>query len=127
VVVPFELAVEGGRYQLDPGVLLATMLSVTNTTAAPTLAEFDPAHYEGRRLTVSLPTKELVSTFGHGAHACPAQRFAITAIATAVRGLVDRYELEPEFRSATPRRAQIGAVARAAEPCFVRYRVREGG
>jgi hypothetical protein len=51
-------------YRLGPGVLLTTMLSVNNTAAAPGLDGFDPAHYEGRRLVVPLPAKELVSTFG---------------------------------------------------------------
>ena len=35
---------------LAPGVMIATMLSATNTSAAPGLERFDPDHYEGRRL-----------------------------------------------------------------------------
>src|SRR6185369_5686722 len=124
VVEPITLAVEGATHRLAPGVLLTTMLSVNNTTAAPGLDGFDPAHYEGRRLVVPLPAKELVSTFGHGSHACPAQRFAISAIRIAVRRLLERYDVEPEFTVAEPRPAQIGAVARAARPCIVRYRAR---
>ena len=68
-------------HRLDPGVLLCTMLSSHNTTAAPGLDRFDPDHYRGRRLdpSVELATPELVSTFGHGVHRCPAARFSISA------------------------------------------------
>ena len=123
VLVPVE--VDDGRrsYRLEPGVMLATMLSVTNTTAAPGLDRFDPDHYQGRRLSdaVSLPARELVSTFGHGRHSCPAQRFSIHAIRIALRRLLDRYAIEPDFDAARPSPRQLGAVARAARPCRVRY------
>jgi cytochrome P450 len=102
------------------------MLSVTNTSAAPELARFDPDHWAGRRLAedVALPARELVSTFGHGRHSCPAQRFSISAIRIALRRLLERYELEPCFRAAEPRARQIGGVARAARPCLVAYAMR---
>jgi cytochrome P450 len=102
------------------------MLSSHNTSAAPGLDRFDPDHYEGRRLSsqVALPTKEMVSTFGHGVHSCPAARFSISAIRVAARGLLDRYDLTPRFADAVPRRRQIGGVARSARPCRIRYRER---
>jgi cytochrome P450 len=118
---------DGARtHRLAPGVLIATMLSVTNATSGDGLDRFDPDHYEGRRLakSVELPARELVSTFGHGRHACPAQRFSISAIRVALRRLLDRYTLVPHFASAEPRRRQLGAVARAARPCVVEYRTR---
>jgi cytochrome P450 len=126
VMQPLTLELEQGKFRLEPGVLIATMLAATNRSAAPGLERFDPSHYEGRRLAkdVELPGRELVSTFGHGRHACPAQRFSITAIRTAVRRLIERFELHPRFTSAEPRRRQIGAVARAASPCVVEYRAR---
>ncbi len=110
-------------YRIGPGVLIATMLSVTNLTAAPGLDRFEPDHYEGRRLAadVDVPTRELVSTFGHGRHSCPAQRFAITAIRVSVRRLLERYDFTPEFRDAEPRRRQLGGVARSERPCRVSY------
>jgi cytochrome P450 len=113
-------------YQLPPGTFLATMLSLNNRSAAPGLERFDPNHYEGRRLSghVPLAARELVSTFGHGRHSCPAQRFSISAIRTALRRLVERYELTPRFATAEPRPRQLGAVARAARPCPVAYRAR---
>jgi cytochrome P450 len=123
VMQPFQLEAEGGPYTLAPGVFLATLLSVTNPTAAAGLDRFDPDHYTGRRLasSVQLPARELVSTFGHGRHACPARRFSISAIRIAVRRLLERFELQPGFSHAEPLVRQIGGVARAARPCFVSY------
>jgi len=128
VLKPLEIETETGKHRLAPGVFLATMLSVNNTNAGPGLERFDPDHYRGRRLadSVQLPARELVSTFGHGRHACPAQRFSISAIRIAVARLLERYELEPGFTSAAPRVRQIGGVARAARPCLVRYTRRLG-
>jgi cytochrome P450 len=113
-------------YRIDPDVVLATMLPLTNTSAAPDLERYDPERWSGRRLAdeAALPAKELVTTFGHGRHTCPAQRFSLSAIARTVRRLVDGYELTPSFAAATPYPDQIGGVARAAEPCPVAYRRR---
>ena len=123
VLKPVEVDDGVQVYRIEPGVLIATMLSVTNTTAGPGLEDFRPAHYVGRRLApdVAVPAKELVSTFGHGRHACPAQRFAITAIRISIRRLLERFDFTPEFERAEPRRRQIGGVARAEHPCWVRY------
>jgi cytochrome P450 len=120
--------VDDGRrtYRVDPEVVLATMLPLTNTSAAPGLERYDPERWAGRRLAdeAALPAKELVATFGHGRHACPAQRFSLTAIVRTVRHLVDAYVLEPRFTIVTPYPEQIGGVARAAEACPVDYRRR---
>jgi cytochrome P450 len=126
VLKPIEVDTGTTTYRLNPGVLLTTMLSSHNTSVAPDLDRFDPAHYEGRRLadTVTLPTKEMVSTFGHGIHACPAARFSISAIRVATRGLLDQYRLTPRFTRAVPRRRQIGGVARSARPCPMEYQRR---
>lgn len=126
VLAPLDFD-DGTRvYRLSPGVLVTTMLSVNNTSAAPGLERFEASHYDGRRLAASVPvaTKELVSTFGHGSHSCPAQRFSISAIRIAVRRLVERFDLTPRFTEAVPRPQQLGAIARAAAPCPVEYRVR---
>ena len=124
VLRPLELDDGRAKYRLAPGVMIATMLSVTNPTAAPGLDRFDPEHYEGRSPArqLGLPARELVSTFGHGRHACPAQRFSISAIRIAIRRLLERFELAPRFASAAPRRRQLGAVARAERACPVAYR-----
>jgi cytochrome P450 len=123
VVAPCSVDVGDASYELQPGLFLATMLSVNNS-AFPGLEAFDPAHYERSKVSakVGLPTPEVVSTFGHGVHACPGQRFAIAAIRVAVSELLRRFELTPLFSAASPRASQIGAVARAADPCVVRYR-----
>jgi cytochrome P450 len=126
VLAPIDVTSDGTTYRLEPGVLLTTMLSNHNTTAAAGLDQFDPDHYRGRRLApeVGLATREMVSTFGHGVHSCPAARFSISAIRLSLRGLFDHYEFEPLFATATPRKRQIGGVARSARPCPVRYRTR---
>ena len=126
VLRPLEVETETGKHRLAPGVFLATMLSLNNRTAAPGLERFDPDHYVGRRLaeSVALPARELVSSFGHGRHSCPAQRFSISAIRVALRRLLERYELAPLFSAAEPRVRQIGGVARAARPCLVSYAAR---
>jgi cytochrome P450 len=124
VLRPVEVSDGERTYRAEPGSFITTMLSVTNTTAAPGLSVFEPAHYNGRKLAVDLPAKELVSTFGHKWHTCPASRFSITAIRIAVRALLDAYDLEPLFTDAQPRKQQIGGVARAAKPVRVRYTAR---
>jgi len=126
VIKPIDIADEHRSYRISPGAFVTTMLSVNNCSAAPGLERFDPQHYDGRRLAhnVDVPCKEIVSTFGHGIHSCPAQRFAISAIRVAISRLLDRYELEPQFTAAEPLAGQLGAVARAARPCRVRYRRR---
>jgi cytochrome P450 len=126
--VQSDVEIDDGRtrYRVSPGVFVTTTLAITNTGAVPELDRFDPEHYEGRRLKpiAGLAAPELVSTFGHGRHSCPAQRFSVSAIRVALTGLLARFELEPQFAHATPLRAQIGGVARAAAPCVVAYRKR---
>ena len=124
VTRPVDLPLEDQTYRVGRGAFLATMLSVTNATADPALSRYDPAHFEGRRLTVPLPAKELVSTFGHGPHTCPAARFSILAIRLTVRRLLARYELTPLYDEAEPKRRQLGGVARSERPCVLRYAAR---
>lgn len=123
VMSPLDFDDGTRTYRLAPGVMITTMLPVNNTSAAAGLERFDPAHYDGRKLSdrVPLPARELVSTFGHGRHSCPAQRFSISAIRIAVRRLVDAYDFTPQFTSIEPRPRQIGGVARAAQACMVTY------
>ena len=126
VLEPCELSDGATTYQVDPGVVIATMVPLTNTTAMAGLDGFDPDRWAGRRLRdeADLPARELVTTFGHGPHRCPAQRFSLSAIGRAVRRLLDGYELEPEFDRVRPLPLQIGGVARAADACPVTYRRR---
>ena len=124
VLRPVEVFDGLQTYRAEPGTFITTMLSVLNTTVDPSLASFDPSHYSARKLTVDLPAKELVSTFGHKWHTCPASRFSITAIRIAVRRLLDAYDLEPLFTEVRPRKQQIGGVARASRPARVRFTAR---
>jgi len=127
VLRPLQIGDENVRYDVEPGILLATMMSVTNTTAAPGLADFDPDHYRaGPRFAGrdELPTRELVTTFGHGPRTCPAMHFSIAAIRSLTQSLVAGFDLEPRFRDPQPLRRQIGGVARADRPCRVRVRRR---
>jgi cytochrome P450 len=120
-----EVEIDDGRtrYTLAPGVTLATMLALTNTTAAAGLDGYDPDRWDGRRLRdeQDLPTREAVTTFGFGPHRCPAQRFSLSAITRTVGRLAERYELTPQFDAIRPVPEQIGGVARAAHPCPIAY------
>ena len=123
-----EVEIDDGhtRYTLAPGVTLATMLALTNTTAAPGLDGYDPDRWDGRRLRDEdqLPTREAVTTFGFGPHRCPAQRFSLSAITRTVGRLAARYELTAGFDAVRTRPEQIGGVGRAADPCPISYRER---
>ena len=126
VLEPCEITDGTTTYRVERGVVIATMVPLTNTTAMPGLEGFDPDRWAGRRLRdeAELPARELVTTFGHGPHRCPAQRFSLSAIGRAVRRLFDAYELEPRFTAVRPLPLQVGGVARAADPCPVTYRRR---
>ncbi len=124
VMQPVTLDDGDRSYELGVGTMVATMLSVTNTSAGPGLETYDPDHYDGRTLTVDLPAKELVSTFGHGKHSCPAARFSLSAIRISIRRLLERYEWTAVEVDAGPLRGQIGAIARADRPITFDYRRR---
>lgn len=110
-------------YRLAPGVTLATMLALTNTTSAPGFERYDPDRWDGRRLRDEqlLPTREAVTTFGFGPHRCPAQRFSLSAITRTVKRLADGYDLRAQFDAVRPIPEQIGGVGRAADPCPIVY------
>ena len=108
-----------GRVAVAPGATIATLLPLTNTTAAPGLGRWDPDRWRGRRLGPhdGLPAPELVTAFGHGSHTCPAQPFSLAVITRTVARLATTYALTPGFTGASPLPAQVGGVARAAAPC----------
>lgn len=123
VLEPVELDDGAHRYTVQPGVYIATMLSVTNTQTEE-LARFDPDHYRGNQLVreVPLPGKETVSTFGHGKHACPAQRFSHHMAKIVVVKLLERFELDAHFDDPQPSARQMGGVSRAQATTRVAYR-----
>jgi cytochrome P450 len=126
VVSPIELSDERRTYRLAPGILVTTMLSVTNRSAAPGLDHFDANNYRGATFlrTSELPARELVTTYGHGKHTCPAHRFSTSAIRHATCELFRRFDLTPRFDHPLPLRRQIGGVARADRPCEIVYKAR---
>ena len=117
VLEPVEVATESARYTVNKGVYITTLLSVKNTEGDE-LSRFDPDHYEGNRLKAELTPggKEQVSTFGHGKHACPAQKFSHMMCKAVVAAILDTFDLELRSAQCEPSSRQIGGVARSAEP-----------
>lgn len=113
------------RYQVNPGCYITTMLSVTNTQTEA-LSVFDPDHYTGNKLKTELLAggEHTVSTFGHGKHACPAQKFSHVMCKIVVARLIEHYEWEPLFDNAEPATHQMGGVARPESIVRARYRKR---
>ncbi len=126
VLQPTQVRDEQHTYQVAPGAQIATLLPLTNTTAMPGLANYDPDRWTRRRLTdeAQLPTRELVTTFGHGEHTCPAQPFSLAAMCRSAERLADVYDLMPDFAEVVPLAVQIGGVARSQHPCPMRYSAR---
>ena len=124
VLKPVQFDVGGQVFTVQPGVYITTLLSVTNCQT-PELQTFDPQHYEKNRLAPSLPVpgRETVSTFGHGKHACPAQRFSHQVNKIVLGKLLERFDLQARFAEALPSPVQLGGVARSAQPCVVAYQL----
>ena len=85
---------------IEPGVLLATMLPLTNTSALLGLGRFDPDRWVGRRLRDddTLEAKEVVTTFGHGAtvarpSASPSRRSGGRSSASSRPSFCDRVSM----------------------------------
>ena len=83
-----EVEVDDGTavYRVPPGTVVATFLPLTNTTSAPGLEAYDPDRWARRRLRdeADLAARELVTTFGHGKHTCPAMPFSLAATTRSV-------------------------------------------
>jgi cytochrome P450 len=109
-------------YTIQPGVYITTMLSVINTQT-PELARFDPDHYQGRRIDPKLITqgKETVSTFGHGLHACPAQKFSHNMCKVLLSLLLQDFDFSALDIPIEPSSSQMGGVARASADVVLQY------
>jgi len=109
-------------YTIQPGVYITTMLSVINTQT-PELARFDPDHYQGRRIdpTLIAQGKETISTFGHGLHACPAQKFSHNMCKVLMSLLLENFEFSTPVAPVEPSSAQMGGVARSASDVILQY------
>ena len=129
VLQPVALADTDRTYQVAPGVTIATLLPLTNTSAGPGLEIWDPDRWrQNRQVQPSLASPTLVTVFGHGRHTCPAQPFAVSAMSAAATRLLAIYEWAPRWRRAPrPVPAQIGGVARSSDPCPAAYRLRSTG
>jgi cytochrome P450 len=123
VLQPVEFDDGAHRYTVQPGVYITTMLSVTNSQTEE-LARFDPEHYSKNQLSKTLAAvpKETVSTFGHGKHACPAQRFSHHMAKIVVVKMLERFALQAAFVDAQPSARQMGGVARPDEPTRMHFR-----
>lgn len=127
VLAPVTIDTGNSEHDVSPGVTVATLLPLTNTSSAPGLEEWEPDRWNRRRLAdaSALATIELVTVFGHGRHTCPAQPFSLAAMTTAATRLLDAFDFEASWVDRpSPVRSQIGGVARAAEPCIAHYRRR---
>jgi cytochrome P450 len=127
VAAPVTLDVGDAVHEVGAGATIATLLPLTNTSAAPGLAAWDPSRWNRRRLAdpSALAAVELVTVFGHGRHTCPAQPFSLSTMTAAASRLFTAFDMEPGWvERPSPVRNQIGGVARAAAPCPVRYRRR---
>lgn len=127
VLSPVDLDDGSTTYTVGAGVTIATLLPLTNTSAAPGLETWQPERWNRSRLadTSTLASPRLVTTFGHGKHSCPAQPFSVAAMSTALAHLLTVHDWEAGWASyPEPVPAQIGGVARANAPCPVGYRER---
>ena len=123
-LAPVTVDLEQGPLEIPSGMTVATLLPLTNRSAAPGLDHWDPARWNRRRLRTpnGLPAAELVTVFGHGGHSCPARPFSLSAMTLTSRRLLSQFRWE--LRSSAhpePVRTQIGGVARSAAPCRARY------
>ena len=116
VLRPFVLSDGANDYRVQRGVQLATMLPLTNSERVGT--GYEPTRWQDRALRRDVT----VTTFGHGSHRCPAQRFSVSAIVRTMNRLSATFEMTPEFDDVVPMPAQIGGVARSAGGCLISYR-----
>jgi cytochrome P450 len=118
---PCRVADEDHEYDVAPGTTIATLVPLTNCPVG--LGDYDPGHWSRRRLKPELvpEARELVTTFGHGAHTCPAQPYSLHVMVSTLVAALDRFDLEVLDPDARPRAAQIGGIARPAGPCRIRH------
>ena len=127
VLAELDFEVENAVYSVAPGTTIATLLPLTNTSAGPGLQHWDPRRWNRHRLIEpsDLASGQLVTAFGHGRHSCPAQPFALAAMAMTATRVFGAYELTHAWDSPpAPLPVQIGGIARAAGPAQVSYRRR---
>eukprot|EP00007_Cunea_sp_BSH-02190019_P001101 CAMPEP_0174236214 /NCGR_PEP_ID=MMETSP0417-20130205/5412_1 /TAXON_ID=242541 /ORGANISM="Mayorella sp, Strain BSH-02190019" /LENGTH=503 /DNA_ID=CAMNT_0015314825 /DNA_START=114 /DNA_END=1625 /DNA_ORIENTATION=- len=152
VMHEFDLRCEHTTYTLPKGFYVATLLSVLNTqpvafeedpstdpkshkrrTSCSSSSshtppdQFDPTRYSvatAQLSTVSQARENMVSTFGHGRHACPGERFALMVGKIVIARLLHSFSFE-SFQPPPLLTTQMGAVGRASVPCHIQYSARE--
>ena len=107
------------QVSLEPGMVLATMAPVTNRDIAQG-NEFVPSRWADRGLHSAVD----VTTFGHGSHRCPAQRFSMQAITRTVNAMTKNFELTTAPDPIVPLSRQVGGMARPQNPIQITYRKR---
>ena len=116
VTEPVTIDTGDAVHEVGAGATIATLLPLTNTSAAPGLGSWDPDRWKRRRLAdpSALAAIELVTVFGHGRHTCPAQPFSLSTMTAAAMRFSAAFDMEPIWvHQPHPVRAQIGGVARA--------------
>jgi cytochrome P450 len=111
-------------HQIAPGATIATLLPLTNMSAGPGFADWNPDRWSRRRLVdaQALPAPELVTSFGHGKHKCPAQPFSLAALSAILTRLLTTFDFDLTGAVIPgPEPAQIGGVARPSGPCQASY------
>jgi cytochrome P450 len=123
VLAPCSVRDEEHEYAVAPGATIATLLPLTNCPVGTDLAGYDPDRWQKRRLRADrVPAaRELVTTFGHGVHTCPAQPYSLHVLVTALVAVFDRFEIEVLDPGVRPRTAQIGGIARPEGGCRISY------
>ena len=125
VLSPVTLDDGGTTYEVGPGTTIATLLPLTNRTPSLGHDTWDPDRWNRSRFidTDGLGSPELVTSFGHGKHTCPAQPFSIAAMTMTMTKLVTTFDLAAGWSLyPVPVPAQIGGVARSDEVCPMDYR-----
>ena len=112
------------RLAVEPGVTIATLLPLTNLTAAPGLDRWDEARWAGRRLRGRGRPPGARARHGVRPRQAHLPGPAVLAGRDHPRRDAPPRSLRPRRRPTTTREpvpAQIGGVARSADPCPVRY------
>jgi cytochrome P450 len=128
VLAPVTLDVGDRVLAVDPGITIATLLPLTNTSSAAGFDEWRPERWRRWRLADPTPlaAEELVTAFGHGKHTCPAQPFSLAAMTATMAAIFGALELTPMWSTRpSPEPAQIGGVARAAQECLASFQRRQ--
>ncbi len=124
VLTPVTFDDGATTYEVGNGTTIATLLPLTNRTPELGHDTWRPERWERHRFTDTdgLGSPQLVTSFGHGKHSCPAQPFSIAAMTMTMTRLLATFGLSAGWSSyPVPVPAQIGGVARADGPCPMGY------